>query len=406
MSLAIRIATALGLHREESFASLRPFDKEMRRRLWWQIFVLDEQAAKDRGSDPIITKSSYNTRKPSLINDEDLNPEELEEPADRECFTDMTFSLICQEVAETLIQLNFVPAGEPELPQNEIASAWEQRRNFVIGTEDRIRDKYLQYCDHTIPFHYITNRIAGIVIAEMWLILYRPLQKRAEYSSSFQPIDLNILQLSVKAMEAYYQVNEDPASSDISWLSRVYSVWHPLAVTLAELCVQTEGPLVEQAWSIVDTTFAQVGQTVADSNTGMLWTPIRRLARRARKARQRHLQTASARSATGDLEVRRDDLISTQSPASGVMDRWLRTTDEQSAMTPRQGFSSPNPGTFDWSTWFQDSVPELETGPMDTNQVAWANWEGFVEDLHGPGDFMQGQEHTLPALANLRFPPP
>jgi hypothetical protein len=389
LSLAIRIANALGLHREESFASLRPFDKEMRRRLWWQIFILDGQGAHDRGSDPIITMSSFNTRKPSHVNDEDLTPEGVEEPKERESFTDMTFSSVCHDVAEAVILLNFVPAGEPELAQNDVVSAWDRKRDLVIGTQCRVQDKYLRYCDLAIPFHYTTNRVADIIMATFWLSLYRPLQKRVGYSTSFQPRNPNILHLSVEVMEKSYQLNIDPAAETVRWLSSNYTQWHPLAVTLAELCVQTEGPMVERAWTVVDALFAGIEQTVADSNTGMLWSPIRKLARRARSARQHRLQMVAARPITGHFDVKGASPTSTQVPTSSMMDLGPTAMDGQPATVPQQYLPSSSAPTFDWDTWLQPNAPEFELDLADTNYVAWANWEGFVEDLYGPGDLMQ-----------------
>ena len=126
------------MHREESFASLRPFDKEMRRRLWWQLFILDGQGSHDRGSDPIMRKSSFNTRPPLDVNDEDLSPEKAEEPKEREGFTDMIFSSISREAAEALLELNFVPAGETRHVQNDIAGAWKQRKDLFRNCIDYI----------------------------------------------------------------------------------------------------------------------------------------------------------------------------------------------------------------------------------------------------------------------------
>jgi hypothetical protein len=377
----------------------------MRRRLWWQIFVLDEQGAQDRGSDPVITKSSFNTRKPSHINDQDLSPEDLEEPKERESFTDMTFASICYEVTEAVIQLNFVPPGEPEFTQNDPASAWDRRKDFVIDTQRRIQDKYLRHCDFAIPFQYATKSIADIIMAIMWLILYRPLQKRTEYSTSFQPTNPNILHLSVEVMEKAYQLNTYLAADNIRWLSSNYSLWHPLAVTLAELCVQIEGPVVERAWAVVDAIFVRTEQTVADSNTGMLWSPIRKLSRRARSARQHRLQMLSAGPVTGGHFDVKGAISSTyECPNSSMMDRGPAAMEGRQAPVPQPYFPSLTAETFDWNAWFEGGAPGLDLDLAGTSQVAWANWEGFVEDLYGPGDLMEGQESGLSAPPNRWFP--
>lgn len=45
--LAVRLAQNFGIHREGSLFGLSTFDIEMRRRLWWQIAVLDAPSAED-----------------------------------------------------------------------------------------------------------------------------------------------------------------------------------------------------------------------------------------------------------------------------------------------------------------------------------------------------------------------
>lgn len=45
--LAIRLAQNFGLHREDSFIGLTTFETEMRRRLWWQLAILDAPSAED-----------------------------------------------------------------------------------------------------------------------------------------------------------------------------------------------------------------------------------------------------------------------------------------------------------------------------------------------------------------------
>ena len=403
-SLAIRIANALGLHREESFISLSPFQREMRRRLWWQIFILDEQGAQDRASDPIITQDSYTTRKPLHLDDEDLTPEGLEEPKQRDRFTDMTFSSICHEVTNTCVLLNFVSPSQSTLMQKDVAGAWDQRRDLVINTQRTVQEKFLRHCDLTIPFHSATYRVAEIIIASLWLLLYRPLQKQVSYATSLQATHPNILHLSVEVLEKAHHLNTDASATALRWLKSNYTQWHALAITLAELCIQAEGPTVERAWCAVDAMFAWTEQTVADSSTGLLWSPIRKLARRARTARQQHLQTLSAGPLDDQFAVRGSAPITTQLPISSMVDRGPGAMDARPAVAPQQDFPSSSTPAFDWNGWMQPDGSGLELDLGDTNQMAWANWEGFVDDLYGPVDLMQGQEDGFPAPSNVWYP--
>jgi hypothetical protein len=364
----------------------------MRRRLWWQLFILDGQGSHDRGSDPIMRKSSFNTRPPLDVNDEDLSPEKAEEPKEREGFTDMIFSSISREAAEAVLELNFVPAGETRHVQNDIAGAWKQRKDFVISIQHRVQDKYLRYCNPVIPMHYAVNKVAEIIMATLWLILYRPLQKPfGDSASPFQRAHAKILCLSVEVMDKAYQLSTDPITQPIWWLAGNYTQWHALAVTLGELCVQTEGPIVDRAWNIVDAMFVMTEETVADSNTGMLWSPIRKLARRARSAREHHLLSKAAEAFTGISDVREALPPPEQGRMWSMIERGPEAMGGRPVATPPQFFASVSEPTLDWNAMFRGTESGFELDLADANQGAWANWEVFVEDLYGPADLMQEQ---------------
>jgi hypothetical protein len=60
--LVVRIAQTLGIHRDGSHFNLPPFEIEMRRRLWWQVCILDQRASEDHGCDPTIVEAQFDTR--------------------------------------------------------------------------------------------------------------------------------------------------------------------------------------------------------------------------------------------------------------------------------------------------------------------------------------------------------
>jgi hypothetical protein len=60
--LAVRIAQTLGIHRDGSHFNLAPFEIEMRRRLWWQVCVLDSRSSEDHGCDPTIVEAQFDTK--------------------------------------------------------------------------------------------------------------------------------------------------------------------------------------------------------------------------------------------------------------------------------------------------------------------------------------------------------
>lgn len=60
--LAVRIAQTLGIHRDGSHFGLTPFNIEMRRRLWWQVCILDARSSEDHGCDPTIVEAQFDTK--------------------------------------------------------------------------------------------------------------------------------------------------------------------------------------------------------------------------------------------------------------------------------------------------------------------------------------------------------
>ncbi len=150
--LATRLAQALGVHRDGTNFGLTPFETEMRRRLWWHISILDTRAAEDHGADPSYTEAFYDARLPSNINDEDISPETKDPPKARQGTTEMTFCLIRFELSGAARQLNFAapgsgPAGYTKRPQKTLA----ERERIIEETHQRIEDRYLKYCDMTVP---------------------------------------------------------------------------------------------------------------------------------------------------------------------------------------------------------------------------------------------------------------
>ena len=396
ISLAVRIAQAMGLHHENSSSPLRPFRREMRRRLWWKICVLDSHAAEDRATNPIITADSFSTMLPLNVNDEDLHVDTCAEVEERQGFTDMTFCLICHELTDTLRQLNYVPVKQLHQPQEGSQEKWTQRANAVIKVQRHLEEKYLRHLNLAHPFHWATRLVADNITSITWLVVYRPLQQRPDNSPSSQRPDPGILGLAVEVLERDHQMSTDPAASGFRWLSQTYVQWHALAVTFAELCVKTEGPIVERAWAIVMPVFREASKHVADSNEGMLWRPIKKLMNRAQGLRQEYLQSRSAE--PDFLASMADCNVSNQGnyrPDSGNAMLGIVENAPQ-AMTrvtpPTDGLhftaSIPEVAPYDWDSWLAATSTSMEESTRsqyndDVDQMALISWENFVHGFHG-----------------------
>ncbi len=108
-SLVYHIARTMGLHRDGTAFGLKPFETELRRRLWWQICIIDSRSSEYHCSEPIARGFASDTKPPLHIDDADLSPDMPEPPAERwDRATDMTLSLVRCEAIQTGWKLGLI----------------------------------------------------------------------------------------------------------------------------------------------------------------------------------------------------------------------------------------------------------------------------------------------------------
>lgn len=143
-----------GLHRDGEKFGLSPYDTEMRRRLWWQICVLDVRASEDHGSDPSIFDHTFDTKFPLSINDADLDAASKETPKPREGVSEMTFVLIRFEICALSKRLQYTPPGRGPCPMgNPISLTLEEKEQLIHDCSVRLEEKYLKYCENAGPLY-------------------------------------------------------------------------------------------------------------------------------------------------------------------------------------------------------------------------------------------------------------
>jgi hypothetical protein len=414
-SLVVRIAQALGLHRESDNGKYpspyQPFEREMRRRLWWQICNLDRHASVDRGSDPIIRVKSFNTELPLNINDEDLVQGDPREIQPRDEYTDFTISLVIHEVFDIERRLNYVLAGESECPQERVEETWDLRRRWGLVCQQRIQDKYLRHCNMKVPIQRYTMVLADAMFATMRLWIYRPLQ-RPRYSPTMAAIPHSwILHISLEVVEKINKVLVEPSARPFRWLTAIWISWHALAVMIAELCVQTEGPLVERAWSLVNVVFEETARHIADSNQGRLWRPIKKLMNKAQAIRKKHLEDSS--SVPGRLPLQGDSWLPNQVASQSntqFTNMELLGTEVDSNMADnichriqqqQQSANTTELLSVGWDPWPATGPSGRMNYNQDLNQIAWTNWETFIDDLRADEGLLSGRECGMPPSFNM-----
>ena len=311
----------------------------MRRRLWWQIIVLDVMHCEDRGTHPIISSQMYDTKLPMDINDESLSPT-TSQIVPEVGGSEMTHSLVGFEAARSIQEVFALSSRNQKTPFS--SHEYEQ----VVRNCCQRLAACTARCDVTLPVHWAALTVSRLCMLRLWLLLYRPLNTRRQVTKTRASRE-NILGSAVSIVEMSQLLTQSPHSNRWAWMGRNWVGWYPIAIILAELCHQTRGPLVERAWNIVDTVYEASSNLVADSKKGALWRPITKLLEKARKAR---------------LQDKRPDILGWDAPNSRLI--------------------SAQPGNIEWS-WLHEESIAMALGNRDTLESSFANKhpQGMQEDF-------------------------
>ncbi|KAK0104452.1 hypothetical protein ONS95_004741 [Cadophora gregata] len=289
--LTLRIAQSLGLHRDAAQFGLSPFDTEMRRRLWWQVCVLDTRASEDHGSDPSITEFSYDTKFPLSIDDDDLDPAATDAPAERKGVSEMTFCLIRYEICNLSRRLTYIPPGPVPCKVSGEMLTLEQKEKLVRDCAEHLEATYLRYCEDAGPLYWVAATVARLIIAKMFLVIYHPLTLPGKPSSLSNDIKDRLFISSIEIIEYSRILESEATTKKWGWLFHTYIQWHAMAFILGELCVRSNSAVVERAWRAVDLVFNDWPEAAHHGKSGMLWKPMRKLFAKARRKRLENANT-------------------------------------------------------------------------------------------------------------------
>ncbi|KAG9237384.1 fungal-specific transcription factor domain-containing protein [Amylocarpus encephaloides] len=283
--LAIRLSQSLGIHRDGSKFDLTPFDIEMRRRLWWQVSILDVRASEDHGSDPSISDYAFDTELPISCNDSDIDPSAIEPPVPRQGVSEMTFCLIRFEICSLTRKLSYTPPGDTPCKSLALSRTFEEKEKMVREAKDLLEEKYLQYCENAGPLYWVAATVARLITAKMSLILYHPLVQPGKTRTLSQDTRDRLFMSSIEILEYSRVLQEETSTKKWGWLFATYIQWHAIAYLLGELAIRDNSTIVERGWLAIDSVFNEWGASVINGKNGVLWRPLKRLLVLARRRR-------------------------------------------------------------------------------------------------------------------------
>ncbi|KAK1149588.1 hypothetical protein N8T08_005137 [Aspergillus melleus] len=252
-----RMAQGLGLHRDGTSFGLSPFDTEVRRRLWWSIYLLDSRSSEFQATDTQITEDHYDAKLPLNINDSDMSPESNQALESRVGFTEMTFCLTRIEMTIRYRRSVLNSQGDGNSSSSDKLRLLDERLHDLEQIHSYLRERYLKFCDVTIPLQWATATIIRLALARSWLTAHISQQAGTEKIPSLEikPDDRKRDQLFLTAIEVVefaVLLETDSRTSKWSWLFEGYPQWQAAAVVLMELCVRPQTVETQRAWAVVE----------------------------------------------------------------------------------------------------------------------------------------------------------
>lgn len=222
----------------------------MRRRLWWQITVLQARAAETAAAGPSALCWDWHTTLPRNVNECDIHPEMKMLPSEHVLPTDMIFCLVRYEVVGFLRDVwlgvqkkdaDFCGSefGHPSIPLVD-------KLNAINGLEIKLQAKYLQHCDSQTALHILARYYAVYTISKMKIAAYATAPQSEQHQEK-------LMQTCLDAIEAYIACWADSAIEKFLWFLATTVPFLAYVHLLFHLRLRPSGELADRAWAVVTT---------------------------------------------------------------------------------------------------------------------------------------------------------
>ncbi|KAI0969786.1 fungal-specific transcription factor domain-containing protein [Xylaria arbuscula] len=253
--VTVRIAQKMGLHRDGELLGLPPFETEMRRRVWWQIILIDTVYALMSGLGQSLLPRSWDTKQPNNIHDADLYPT-MTTLQPRNGPTDMIYCLVCYEMAKMMMDtpnLEAVVLGnEISLPEKVPPEEIEKARRRVLELDKSIANILDNHCDPSMgPIHELATETRHMLVSKCQELIC-PATDQPEWGTEIHSVKDNMFKVSVANLEMDMRLFHNVQLRGLFlWFMVTHLQVEMLVYITGQLSERTTGNLVERAWIVV-----------------------------------------------------------------------------------------------------------------------------------------------------------
>ena len=410
--VASRIAQGMGLHKDGSTLGLPPFESEMRRRLFWQIAILDGTSAELAGSGRSGELWPAEVKCPMNVNDIELWPGMTENPPEHDRVTEMSGFLIRYEVRHHF--LKFVRKSWFAPGSSISSSSAEEIENSITELENNLNEKFLGKMDPSQPdqFHCLIIGRSALDIIRFYARhpRYRqmpdsddPMPEKCNQSFNVK-VDKDQLPLSernvlfdsgIKVLKLDSLAHDDPVLRRFQWHITSRFQWHCFIYVLNELRFRTEGLDAELGWKAVDEVYSNHEEIIRGASGRPLYVAVGNLTLKAWNARERAWAQKRGDTSAREIPHYIQKLKKARSKSNTVKDNLAPTLGFQAvpqidalsatALNSSENNSTSSPDTS--APAAESSSSSLGDTPMDdVVPVDWSQWDSLLQDFELPSD--------------------
>ncbi|KAH8426667.1 fungal specific transcription factor domain-containing protein [Aspergillus melleus] len=376
--VAVRMAHRIGLHRDGSQHGLSVFDTEMRRRLWLQLIILDATTAQSSGITAQTSLMRADVRRPSNVNDSDLDPCMTESPREHDGATEMIFCLVRNEFGEWLERWYTVSKysngiwGFLNSPSLTLA----KKDEAINELSDALESKFLRHCDRSIPLHLMASFVVQTIICHMRLAAHHPRQYSNGENVDQKERDY-MFSLCLQIVENSVAAQTNTIIQRYAWHIENHVPWDACIHMLYELGHRVNDKETGRAWCLLDEIYRYHYWQMKNRPKNSFYIAMRRLLVKAWNAHteERIRQNKST--------LPRPWIISKLCPGTntqGVGDSRIASSSppNSAAQEVVQG-SEPTqdaPLGVTQAIDFGGDIEDLELSPMD-----WGQWDDLLQQF-------------------------
>ena len=200
----------------------------MRRRLWWQICLLDHRALANSGTESFSDSGPFMAQIPANINDEDISEASVLLPPSVRGITNTSVT-----ISRCFIHVCFTKVGSinencRKQHATHLCDACRAKINVEIAAYERyVEENYLAYLSPAIPFHEFLRTVTHLID--------RKLKRLICQASDDMQTRLDLLDMDLDIIQTTTSLYSSPVGRKWVWCYGSYVQWRAIASVLKEV---------------------------------------------------------------------------------------------------------------------------------------------------------------------------